>query len=461
MMKNSKKSLLSFALFACVLACAASATAAFNGPLRVSDNGRYFVAHDGKPFLWLGDSAWPLLSQYTLQEAEDYITNRKQAGYTLLHSSLVWGLSVMTDPPTARPNVDGEPPWFDGDVLKPNEAYFEHVDRVLEMADQQNLVVVMSSVSGYLVVDTQTINMSNARAYGRWLGKRFGKHKNLVFSNGGDRVPLYREDVYRAVSLGIREGDGGAHLITYHPSGWRSSSEFFHSEDWLDYNTIQTWTDWAQIHNSVVTDGLMTPAKPTVVGEAAYEDGPEYPRGPITPLIVRRQAWWALTGGGFFSNGHNEAWRMEDGWQRAVLDAPAAPQVGHISSILEDVKWWNMVPDQGLLQSGASSEQTLNTAMRTRNGDQAIVYLASQCHVFINLEKFQGRRVKARWINPATGEERDAGSYLTGNDNGMVWPDRTVIHFETPGMWEDALLRFDLVPDPDPAKDGLRLPNKP
>ena len=41
----------------------------------------------------------------------------------------------------------------------------------------------------------------------------------------------------------------------------------------------------------MLTGSLMLPAKPVVLGEAAYEDGPEYPLGPIDPLVVRRQAW--------------------------------------------------------------------------------------------------------------------------------------------------------------------------
>ena len=31
--------------------------------------------------------------------------------------------------------------------------------------------------------------------------------------------------------------------------------------------------------------------------EGAYKSGPEYPLGPITPLLVRRQAWWTLISG--------------------------------------------------------------------------------------------------------------------------------------------------------------------
>jgi hypothetical protein len=61
--------------------------------------------------------------------------------------------------------------------------------------------------------------------------------------DGGDREPTGFEDVYRALAHGLRAGDGGAHLISYHPRGWTHSSQWFHDDDWLDFNMIQTWTE--------------------------------------------------------------------------------------------------------------------------------------------------------------------------------------------------------------------------
>jgi hypothetical protein len=102
-----------------------------------------------------------------------------------------------------------------------------------------------------------------------------------------------------------------------------------------------------------------------------------------------------------------------------------------------------MVPDQGLFASGVSSERTLNAALRSADGDCAMAYLSSQCHVFIHLDKILTRRVKATLINPRNGEPRDAGTYETGN----LVPDRFPIPktqwFSVPGYWEDAVLILD------------------
>jgi len=47
------------------------ACAGVPGPLKVSPNGRCFVDRDGKLFLWLGDTAWPLFAQYSRSHALD------------------------------------------------------------------------------------------------------------------------------------------------------------------------------------------------------------------------------------------------------------------------------------------------------------------------------------------------------------------------------------------------------
>ncbi|HHX42499.1 MAG TPA: hypothetical protein GX714_00715, partial [Chloroflexi bacterium] len=105
--------------------------------------------------------------------------------------------------------------------------------------------------------------------------------------------------------------------------------------------------------------------------------------------------------------------------------------------------WWDRVPDQGLFAAGVSSERTLNAAVRGADSTWAMIYLASQCHVLIHLDKVLTPRVQATFINPATGEEQDAGTYATGNCTERVFPQGQTQWFATPGHWEDAALVLD------------------
>jgi hypothetical protein len=426
---------------------ALGATAAVRGPIRVSANGRFFTDRDGKPFFWLGDTAWPLFSDYSEAQAEAYLRNRAAKGFTVIQGVLTWVLPAGNDtekgvPPSSddpQPYAFGERPWLNGNPATPNDAYFKHVDKLVEFANQQGLALAMLPIWGYYVNQTHRVTVENARVYGRWLGRRYKDAPNVIWVNGGDRVPEGNEAVYRALAEGLREGDGGAHLITYHPCGWHSSSQFFQAEPWLDFNMIQTWTDWPKVYPAVAADRMLAPPKPVVLGEGAYENGPEYPLGPITPLIVRRQAWWAVMAGGFFTYGQNQMWRMGKNWD-STFDTPGAAGAARMKEIVSALPWWEAVPNQTLFASGVSSERTLNAAIRSVKGGWALIYLSSQCRVFIHLDKILTKSVRATWINPATGERKEAGNYETGNLAGKMFPPAVVRDFETPPYWEDAVL---------------------
>jgi hypothetical protein len=416
--------------------------AGVNGPIRVSDDGRHFADHDGRPFFWLGDTAWPLFAQYTKDQAEAYLANRSQKGFTVIQGVLAWGLGSGFEGKVPLANANGDKPWLNDDPQTPNEAYFRHVDALVELANKQGLVLAMLPTWGYYVNDVPVIDAVKARVYGRWLGTRYKNARNVIWVNGGDRIATGFEDVYRELARGLREGDGGAHLITYHPCGWRSSSQYFHGDAWLGFDMIETWTEWAKVYPAVLADTLLSPRKPVVLGEGAYENGPEYPQGPITPLLVRRQAWWAVMAGGFPTYGQNQMWRMEPGWDQ-TFDTPGAAHVAKMKEIVTSLPWWELTPDQGLFATGVGSERTLNTALLSYRGDQALVYVSSQCTFTLHLDKIAAKNARVTWIDPKTGERRDAGTFLTGNENGKQFPESRTETFTVPGHWEDAAMLLE------------------
>jgi len=414
------------------------------GPIRVSPDHRYFVDSEGKPFFWLGDTAWPLFAEYPKTEAEAYLQNRATKGFTVIQGVLAWGKGTGFESKYPIANAAGDKPWLNDNPATPNDAYFRHVDYLVEFARQRGLVLAMLPTWGYYVNDVQVLTRENARSYGRWLGQRYKTATNIVWINGGDRIATGFEEVYRELAHGLREGDGGSHLITYHPCGSRSSAQYFHTDDWLDFNMIETWTDWPQIYPAIIADSVLAPRKPVVLGEGAYENGPEYPLGPITPLLVRRQAWWSFMAGGFHTYGQNQMWRMEPGWE-STFDTPGAGHVTMMRKILEGLPWWELTPDQGVFAGGVGSERTLNTAMRSPKGNLVLVYLSSQCAVFLHLDKIATKQVRVTLINPSTGEKRQAGIFRTGNLNGKTFPDGQAEHFSTPGHWEDAVILMEEV----------------
>ena len=55
------------------------------------------------------------------------------------------------------------------------------------------------------------------------------------------KIATFEAEIDRAdVHLLLAEGDGGEHLMTYHPYGPEASSTWLHDEPWLDINMIQS-----------------------------------------------------------------------------------------------------------------------------------------------------------------------------------------------------------------------------
>jgi hypothetical protein len=165
------------------------------------------------------------------------------------------------------------------------------------------------------------------------------------------------------------------------------------------------------------------------MAEGAYEGGTEYGFD-VTPLWVRRQAYYSYLAGASHTYGHNDSWRVLPTWKHA-LDAPGAAQLGILKRVfLACDEWWELVPDQDLFAEGGCTEGTvLNLAARHRDGRWAMAYLADAASFSIRLDKLGGSP-DAFWIDPRTGASQAAGRVAyTG-----------VASFATPDGWEDALL---------------------
>ncbi len=391
--------------------------------LKVSENGHYFI-FDGAPFFWLGDTNWPLYIRYTPEEMEFYLEQRRNQGFTAIHTMIVFdgGPGLVT--PYA--NHAGQLPWHDMNPATPNEAFFKYVDLAVELARKKGMLLVImpcGGSSGSFVSQKKIITTANARIYGCWLGARYKHAANILWANGADLLPWDHEDVYRELAAGLQEGDGGAHLISLHPGGRPGiSSSYFQKEEWLAANIIQTWSDYWNIHPLVYEDYHRLPPKPVIMAEGAYEEGEEYPTRPITPLIIRKQAYWSVLAGGFHSYGHNAMWRKSPGWV-ASLDAPGAHQMGILKNIFTTLEWWKLVPDQAVVKEGRGEGKNLNTAESSLDGRFILVYLSSPSSVKIDLGKITaGKTARAEWIDPQTGERAPAGDFPSKGDRVFTPP---------------------------------------
>lgn len=388
-------------------------------------HGHYFVTGDGglaHPFFWLGDTQWQLFRDFSLEDAAWILKTRRRQGFNVIQVMLT-GVGDG-----ARPNIHGQQAWLNMDPSTPNPAYFEPVDAIVRMAREEGLILAI-----YLCHNTQKdfINQANARAYTQWVAQRYREQPHVIYAFVSD-VPIADHlGLIRELAGGVQGGGGDQHLISYHPDPVAPalSSGEIHSEPWLDFNMIQTWNYYEGIYGWVRRDTLRQPPKPVVMAEGAYEAGPEYGY-PVTPWLVRQQAYWSYLSGGFHSYGHCDNWLLSSDW-KANLESPGAKQMTILKDVFSSLEWWNMVPDQGVLISQDIPGSTLNTAARASDGSWLAVYLHRSTTVSLDLGKLSARdKVSARWVDPRDGSTHPAGDFTIKDKPS----------FTTPAGWEDGLL---------------------
>ncbi|MDP2896171.1 MAG: DUF4038 domain-containing protein, partial [bacterium] len=395
-------------------------------PIKVSENRRYFVDQKGNPVFWLGTTQWQIFREYTLDEARTTLERVKANGFAFVQAMLM-GVGDGT-----QPNVYDEKPWLNDDPLTPNEAYFKNVDGVIQIAGENDLVF---SVTLYHQRYRNHITVKNARAWAKWLATRYKRVPNIVWSMTPEAkqefVPVLRE-----LAAGLKEGDEGYHIITFKPDPAPYSSSFIHEEPWLDFDSMQTWNSVHLIYPMVTTDYNLKPVKPVLMAEGAYEQGSEYGFD-VTPLWIRRQAYYSYLAGAHHTYGHNDSWRVLPTWKKA-LDAPGAVQMGILKKIfLAREEWWNLVPDQTILATGGNtSGRVLNLSACHKDGKWVMVYLGSKSSFSVNMNKIASAKVSVFWVDPKTGDSVTVG----------VFPTTGAQSFSTPDEWEDALLMLEASP---------------
>ncbi len=227
------------------LSCLVSAAESLPA-LEVSENKRFLVSAGGRPFFYLGDTTWELFHRLTREQAVQLIENRAARKFNVLQAVAIAELEGHTDL-----NPYGHVPFTELDVTRPavregpQNDYWDHVDFIVREANARGLYIGFLPTWGRFWRDksetrTPLFTMETAEVYGEWLGRRY-KEAALIWIVGGDRDIANDEhkEIIRAMAKGLRRGDGGAHLITFHPPGGRGSAEWFHDEPWLDFNMRQ------------------------------------------------------------------------------------------------------------------------------------------------------------------------------------------------------------------------------
>ncbi len=411
--------------------------------LTPSSNRRFLVWDDGTPFFWLGDTAWELFHRLTLEEVEFYLENRRRKRFTVIQAVVLAEFDGLN-----TPNAYGERPLIDNDPLKPNEAYFRHVDRVIRSAGAKGLFVGLLPTWGdklELLAHGKgpiIFNPGNARRYGEWIGRRYREIWNVVWVNGGDRSGGGANTaIWNALGQGVKSQDPN-HLMTFHPlggGGGHSSSEWFHHADWLDFNLAQSGHECRPLPNDRIIehDYALEPVKPCLDGEPRYEDHAVNWKpaelGYFDDYDARQAAYWAVFAGAFgHTYGCHPVWQFlapgrdpvgfaRRPWMEA-LDLPGAFQMTHLRNLIESRPMLSRIPDQSVVLDARSGPDHLR-ATRDESRSYALVYTPVGRPFTVRMEAIASPKVRGWWFNPRDGAAVRIGDFLSLGEQEFTPPD--------------------------------------
>ena len=395
-----------------------------------SDESGHCLLRDGEPWFLLGDTAWELLRRLTDDEAEEYLRTRAEQGYnTVLTVALSEfdGLGV--------PSVGGHLPFHDLDSDRPNEPYWAHVDAVIRRAADYGLTVGLLPTWGSNWHDERDgspyFGPESARRFAEWIARRY-VGEDVIWVLGGDRPVTTPEHhaVIGAFAAGLRAVVGNRQLITFHPAGARSSSDFLPDADWLDFHMSQSGhTGWGTPNYQLIhQDYVRTPAKPTLDAEPNYEHHPVMSQNwqPVPGYLfdevdVRRAAYHAVFyGAAGHVYGCHEVWQMHDPdrgpgigvgeaslrWREA-LTLPGAVQMGHLASLVQELELLKWEPSGRLIRSDRGMCGSHIAVLADRRLPRFLAYVPQGRAVDVDatwLPDSGKGHWSARWWDPRTGE---------------------------------------------------------
>ena len=402
-----------------------------NGKLTVSKNQRYLMHQNGTPFFWLADTGWLLPERLDRSEAAWYLQRCREAGYNVIQIQVIDGVPAY--------NIYGQPShidgWnFSGINRKGVYGYWDHMDYIIDVAQQNGIYIGMVCIWGGLV-KAGKLSVEDAKKYGTFLANRYKNKPNIIWFMGGDIQGDIKPEVWNALANTIKSIDKN-HLMTYHPRGRYTSAKWWSKASWMDFHTFQSGhrkygqrmgnadypiPDNTEEDNWMYVDSTWAykPIKPVLDAEPSYEDIPmglhdkNEPRWQASD--VRRYAYWSVFAGSCgHTYGHNAIMQMlKQGyptsygdagdvktWYQALND-PGFNQMIYLKQLILTFPYVERVPDQSII---VENGKQYNRLIATRGNDYLLVYNYTSREMKIDLTKISGAKKNVWWYNVSNGE---------------------------------------------------------
>lgn len=368
--------------------------------LKPGGEGHYLALSDNTPFLCTGIDVGDRFIQVAPLEWERLLESMKTIGFNLIK------LDILPSNPETTP-------WSlhtfvnNGDLLLPNEDYFDLLEKLFLMAGEHGFQIIANPIELLGISDPQTWRQSltppAARAYGRFLGKRFRSMANVAWELGGADFP-------GDCTLALQELADGIHTF--------------------QTNRIEVWSGPEGYSGTMLWNSRSNPAINLI---RLPHDSPGillrnewYRKPPAVPIVAHfnisdenrhhfREYLWQATLNGSFSGcilKPDELSHLDDlaqeilvwrntlsslPWQSLLVDTQHSPQGSDKEWEFIQQGGWS-AKDEGYIASAYGRDKRI-----------ALAYVSDTRAITINTGRIgygtTGKDVELCWIDPVDGSE--------------------------------------------------------
>jgi hypothetical protein len=401
-----------------------------------------------KPVFVTGEQEFELaINLASNSDIDLYLSTRRSQGFNFIWMGATDRAYVINYPNNAL----GDPPFtnMSAPFRGMNEAYFAHLDYVIQRAAAYGIEVLLNVAfvgsgptycfdSTGWCLELQAANDSDLTAFGAYLGKRYENYPNIIWMLGGDLdltdFPNLRGKM-QAILNGIESTDKN-HMVTV-------ENEPPHAASSQDLWPAHTWNRNFFYHG---------PASMAVDTNAAYARSDSLPiflgEGKIdhegaSDLTVRTQNYQAVLGGSTlgFVYGSCVIWpfgftptnvgcQKPSGqtWQK-LLTATGSIASEHLGQLMRSREFWKMAPDinHTVVTGGYGSGDQITVTSRTSDGQTIIAYIpnGNATTLTVDMTRITSARHQATcwWFNPSSGATSLIGSYANSGTKNFTPPD--------------------------------------
>ncbi|MGB9605688.1 MAG: DUF4038 domain-containing protein, partial [Bryobacteraceae bacterium] len=386
----------------------------------------------GKPWFWLGDTAWNGALLSTDEEWDRYLRDRVAKGFTLVQL-------VLTQWRAGRSDERGQVGFTGTDRIQINPAFFQRMDGRIRAVNDHGLVAACVLLWALTSKDRESpgevLPEHQAIVLARYMVGRYNAFAVVWLLGGDGDYRAEKAERWKTIGRAVFPNGFPRRPVTLHPRGMQDPWPGLADEPWLDFlmyqsghgNNAKKW-EWNATQGCAV-GWKLKPPRPVIDGEINYEGHLDYHTGqPIADAQVRRAAYYSLLAAppAGVTYGAHGIWPwtrkaetpldhprsgMARPWQEC-LDYPGAHQMQVLRRIFDSLEWWKLRPDRSLLAEDPRDPEFRSYIMpaRSETGEFALIYLPGNPEVKLNLNRFR-RAVEAVWLDPRTGERR-SGRHL-------------------------------------------------